>query len=207
MAKARPITGLDPQTPTGENARLIASVRLDEMYAWEPYVHDPCSIQELHNLRIAAKRLRYTLEVFEDVLPEACVPIVAEVTQIQEELGAIHDSDVMIALLRLCLVEQGNAMHNGHNDDTGTTHRQSQMKEDSLVRPALATILLDPAVIPTFEELRGLRSLLLKQQHLRERQFATFYKHWNRLQKRDFRHEVLDILHMPASSPVEVKGL
>ncbi|MEO6889691.1 MAG: CHAD domain-containing protein [Ktedonobacteraceae bacterium] len=203
MAKAKPITGLDPQAPTGENARLIISARLDEMYAWEPYVSDPCSIQELHNLRIAAKRLRYTLEVFEDVLPEACAPIAVEVSHLQEELGAIHDSDVMIALLRLCLVEQGNAVYNGHNDDTGTTHQQ----QHSLVRPELATTLLDPAVTPTFEERQGLESLLRKQQSLRKRQYTTFHKHWNRLQKRDFRHEVLDILHMSASSPIEVKGL
>ncbi|MBA2284621.1 MAG: CHAD domain-containing protein [Ktedonobacteraceae bacterium] len=207
MAKARSITGLDPQAPTGENARLIASVRLDEMYAWEPYVDDPCSIQELHNLRIATKRLRYTLEVFEDVLPEACVPIAVEVSQIQEELGAIHDSDVVIALLRLCLVEQGNAIYNGHIGSTGTTHQQPWMEEHSLVRPALAAILLDQAVIPTFEERQGLQSLLLKQQRLREQQFATFHTHWNRLQERDFRQEVLDNLHIPASSPVEVKGL
>src|SRR5260370_7534115 len=103
MAKARPITGLDPQAPTGKNARIIAKVRLEDLYSWESYVDNPYSIQELHNLRIAAKRLRYTLEVFEDVLPEACKPIVKELEQIQEELGALHDSDGMIALLRLCL--------------------------------------------------------------------------------------------------------
>jgi len=55
MAKARPITGLDPQAPTGKNARIIAKVRLEDLYSWESYVDNPYSIQELHNLRIAAK--------------------------------------------------------------------------------------------------------------------------------------------------------
>ncbi len=33
MAKAKPITGLDPHAPTGENARIIARTRLEEMYS------------------------------------------------------------------------------------------------------------------------------------------------------------------------------
>src|SRR5262249_3261492 len=103
MAKARPIIGLDTHAPTGRNARIIARIRLDELYDWSHYVGDLYHSRELHNLRIAAKRLRYTLEIFADVLPDACVSIVKELEMIQEELGALHDSDVMIALLRLCL--------------------------------------------------------------------------------------------------------
>jgi len=83
MAKARPITGLDPHASTGRNARIIARVRLDEMYEWERYVDNPYHIQELHNLRITAKRLRYTLEIFADVLPDACLSIVKELEMIQ----------------------------------------------------------------------------------------------------------------------------
>jgi len=82
----KPITGLDPHAPTGENARIIARTRLEEMYSWSEYVDNPYYVKELHDLRIAAKRLRYTLEVFEDFLPDACKPIVEELTQIQDEL-------------------------------------------------------------------------------------------------------------------------
>src|SRR2546427_10665750 len=103
MAKARPVTGLDPRATTGKNARIIARVRLEELYDWDRYVDNPECKRELHNLRIAAKRLRYTLEIFEDVLPSPCHVIVNELAQIQDELGALHDSDVMIALLRLCM--------------------------------------------------------------------------------------------------------
>ena len=97
MAKAKPITGLDPRAPTGKNARIIARVRLEEMYNWDRYVDNPYNIRELHDLRIAAKRLRYTLEIFEEVLPEASKSIVKELTQIQDELGALHDSDATTA--------------------------------------------------------------------------------------------------------------
>ncbi len=60
MAKAKSITGLKRHVPTGVNARIIALTRLEELYSWVEYVDDPYNIYELHNLRIAAKRLRYT---------------------------------------------------------------------------------------------------------------------------------------------------
>ncbi len=66
MAKAKALTGLDPHAPTEQNARRIARTRLDEMNSWAANVDNPYEVQGLHNLRIAAKRLRYTLEIFED---------------------------------------------------------------------------------------------------------------------------------------------
>jgi CHAD domain-containing protein len=103
MAKAKPLNGLDTNAPTGQNARCIARTRLDEMYSWAVDVDTPYEVRGLHNLRIAAKRLRYTLELFENALPSAGQPIAHELAQVQDELGALHDSDVMIALLRLCM--------------------------------------------------------------------------------------------------------
>ena len=41
MAKAKQITRLDPHAPTGENARIIARTRLEEMYSWSEYVDNP----------------------------------------------------------------------------------------------------------------------------------------------------------------------
>src|SRR5690242_413519 len=87
MAKAKPITGLDVQAPTSQSAGTIARVRLEEMYEWSRYVDSPYSVRELHNLRIAAKRLRYTLEIFTDFLPDDCKAVVKELEQIQNELG------------------------------------------------------------------------------------------------------------------------
>ncbi len=189
MAKARPVTGLDPHAPAGRNARIIARARLDEMYEWERYVDNQYHIQELHNLRIAAKRLRYTLEVFADVLPGACLSIIKQLEMIQEELGAFHDSDVMIALLRLCLSGQ----------DSGTAYEHALLgakkQQGRFVLPLeLVADVVDPAVTPTAEERYGLEQLLLKRQRSREEQYNTFRQHWLRLQERDFRREVLDIL-------------
>lgn len=191
MAKARPITGLDPQAPTGKNARMIAKVRLEDVYSWESYVDNPYHIRELHNLRIAAKRLRYTFEVFENVLPVACKPILEELVQIQDELGALHDTDVMIALLRLCLGSQDSATL---VDYAQSGAKAQQRKERSLVAPELVADLLDPAVAPSTEERYGLELFLQNQEQLREKQYAAFRQHWYALQARDFRREILEIL-------------
>jgi CHAD domain-containing protein len=185
MAKARPIKGLNPHAPTGQNARIIAKVRLEELFSWKKYVDNPYRVRELHNLRIAAKRLRYTFEVFEEVLPEASQSIVKELARIQEELGALHDSDVMIALLRLCLGRQ----------DSGTISDTAKRKEKPLVQPELVNDLLKPSVAPTAEERYGLENLLHKQEQLREEHYDAFRQHWYQLQARDFRREILEILN------------
>ena len=84
MAKAKPIPGLDPHAPTEKNACIIAHTRLEEMYNWAKYVDNPYEVRNLHNLRIAAKRLRYTFELFEDVLPSACQGIAKELAQLPD---------------------------------------------------------------------------------------------------------------------------
>lgn len=191
MARARPIKGLDSQAPTGMNARIIAKVRLEDLYSWESYVDNPYNIRELHNMRIAAKRLRYTFEVFEDVLPDQSKPIVEELVKIQDELGILHDTDVMIALLRLCLGSQDTA---SIVDYAQSSANVQQRKEKSLVAPELVADLLDPAVAPTTEERFGLELFLQHQEQLRATQYDTFRQHWYALQARDFRREIMELL-------------
>ena len=194
MAKAKPVTGLDIYAPTGENARIIARVRVDELYSWERYVENPYYVRELHDLRIAAKRLRYTLEVFEDVLPEACAPIIKELEQIQEELGNLHDSDVMIALLRLCLGSQDSgALYEQALAHASGAKKQSK-GEKVLLQPELVSDLVDLSVVPHVEERYGLEQLLHWQEQQREELYLAFRQHWYQLQARNFRREILAAL-------------
>ncbi len=191
MAKARPITGLNIHAPTRDNAFIIVRMRLEDMYDWSKYVDDPYRVRELHNLRIAAKRLRYSLEVFADVLPPPCVTATKEVEQIQEELGSLHDSDVMIALLRLCLGSQDS----GTGYEYALSHARSQQgKDDFMLDPDLVGHLTDPQVTPSAEERYGLEQALHRLQQRREEQYAAFRQHWYQLQAQDFRRELLRML-------------
>jgi len=192
MAKAKPLTMLDPQAPTGQNARRIADIRLDELYGYAAHVDAPYEVRGLHNLRIAAKRLRYTLEIFADVLPPACQSIADELSQIQDELGALHDHDVMIALLRLCLgsKDAGNVY-----EQTLANAGKQQGKGKLLLEPALVSAVLDPDAALSPEQRYGLEQLLLKQMQAREECYRKFRQHWYQLQARDFRRETLDTLN------------
>lgn len=96
MAKARQVRGVRCGAPSAINARLVIKTRLDEMLAFAPWVDDPANVEEIHNLRIAAKRLRYSLELFRFALPTGASGLINEVKEIQEHVGNLHDADVMI---------------------------------------------------------------------------------------------------------------
>jgi len=145
-------------------------------------------VRELHNLRIAAKRLRYTLELFRDVLPQECGPMIKEVEQIQEELGALHDSDVMIALLRLRL----GSLDSGTGYESALV-KARQKKGRFLLNPDLVAHLLEPALSPSAEQRQGLERLLSHLQMRREEQFTTFHQHWSQLQTQNFKDEMLHL--------------
>lgn len=196
MAKARAISGLDAHALTSTNAQIIARTRLEEMEKWGRYAHDPQRSDELHNLRIASKRLRYTLEIFADVLPEESSSVIEEVTQIQEELGALHDSDVMVALLSLCLEQQQPANIKGHTNGKHAQAVDAQQKAGKhlITNLGLVTYLLDTHTAPTQAQRDGLERLSHDTQQQRKEQYRIFREHWDALQKRGFQREVLDLL-------------
>jgi CHAD domain-containing protein len=66
-------------------------------------IPDP-PLARLHALRIACKRLRYTLEFFAEVLGSAAKPVIKEVVTMQDHLGALQDAVVACEILRDFLI-------------------------------------------------------------------------------------------------------
>ena len=60
-------------------------------------------VPTLHALRVECKRLRYTLEYFSEVLPVGTRKLIAQVTEVQDHLGAMNDADVAAATTRAWL--------------------------------------------------------------------------------------------------------
>jgi CHAD domain-containing protein len=54
----------------------------------------------LHDLRIAYKRLRYTVEAFATVLPSDLASLGQSAARLQSRLGRLHDADVAIACVQ-----------------------------------------------------------------------------------------------------------
>jgi hypothetical protein len=91
--KARKVRGLDPAAPVDHNLRRIVAVRLDELRSFGEAARDPGDVEALHDMRIAAKRLRYVLEMGEPVLGTPARRGAKEARRLQDLLGEIHDCD------------------------------------------------------------------------------------------------------------------
>ncbi len=87
---------LDPEGPLVENAARILRVRLDEMRSFAPAALHPECANEQHDLRIAAKRLRYVLETTGFCFGAPADTARRRARDIQDVLGELHDCDVML---------------------------------------------------------------------------------------------------------------
>jgi len=68
--------------------------RVKELLVFEPFVRRPRRIRELHQMRIAAKHLRYTLEGFAPLYGPRLSLFIGRVLSFHRQLGDIHDYDV-----------------------------------------------------------------------------------------------------------------
>jgi CHAD domain-containing protein len=97
MAKAWCVDGIEPEGTLADNARRVVRVRIGELYSYAPAVADESAVTAQHDMRIAAKRLRYSLELFRAVLGDEGEAAISVVRELQELLGTIHDIDVRIS--------------------------------------------------------------------------------------------------------------
>ena len=119
MAKGAPIYKLtQPDLPLRDSAFVIL-VRLQEMYDWATAIRDPLRVEELHNMRIAAKRLRYTMEIFAPCFGSEFSDALNRVEKIQERIGAIHDCDVLVPLLTQTLEKEARRERKRALDEGG----------------------------------------------------------------------------------------
>ena len=77
----------------------IISSRLKKLYDYEPYVIQPTKTKKLHLMRIAAKNLRYTLEVLKPVYDERLEEYIQAAKSVQDVLGDVHEMDVWLEFL------------------------------------------------------------------------------------------------------------
>ncbi|MBA3235295.1 MAG: CHAD domain-containing protein, partial [Chloroflexi bacterium] len=72
--------------------------------AYEPVLRW-ADVETLHDLRIAGKWLRYTLEFVREALGPEAAPLIARITALQDHLGLMNDADVSASMARTFLVE------------------------------------------------------------------------------------------------------
>ena len=161
--KARNVKGLDPEGTLGDNAERIVRVRLDELCSFMPKAADASEVVALHDMRIAAKRLRYVLEVTGPCFGPYASNAVKLVKDLQDLLGEIHDCDVQLPEVDAFLHEL--------------------MEEDA------ATAGMSPKDLATVPNRRAYAGLVALQVHLRARRrglFEQFLELWRDYERKGF---------------------
>lgn len=100
MAKARPIPDLSPEEPMAAAAAKILAVRAQELADHSADVLDLADIERVHDMRVATRRLRAALEVFQECFPRKIhEAALADAKELADALGERRDRDVAIASL------------------------------------------------------------------------------------------------------------
>jgi CHAD domain-containing protein len=159
MAKAKPIPDLTADDAYAEAAAKVVSVRGAELAAHAQGVLDTGDIERVHDMRVASRRLRATLEIFEPCFPaKAYGQALTEVKRLADALGERRDRDVAIAALHnftdqmaapdrrgvASLIEQLRGEQQQANEDLAPLVSEDNLRAlreslDELVRGAEAT--------------------------------------------------------------------
>ncbi|MGH9970048.1 MAG: CHAD domain-containing protein [Pyrinomonadaceae bacterium] len=79
-----------------EVARATILERLKELEKLSYSLYQPLTVKPLHEMRIAAKRLRYAIELFEQCWGKPIAVFAGKVAALQSSLGELHDCDLWI---------------------------------------------------------------------------------------------------------------
>jgi hypothetical protein len=170
--KARKVSDLEPAEPLADNAERIIRVRLDEMCGFMPQAADPAEVVALHDMRIAAKRLRYILEITSPVFGVYATTAMRLTKDVQDLLGEIHDCDVQIPEVQAFL------------DSLVAADAQE------LVQAAGDAEDLDPAAVRRAthrNDYAGLVALLVHLRARRELLYARFIELWQDYERKGYR--------------------
>jgi CHAD domain-containing protein len=93
---------ISPSTPVPTNVRELAPMliytRLAAVRAYAPYL-DNAPVELLHALRIEFKKLRYTVEYFQEALGKRARDVIELLKQMQDHLGDLNDAQVASQIL------------------------------------------------------------------------------------------------------------
>jgi len=190
--KARKVKKLDPDGALTDNAQRIVAVRLKELRSFAPRALDPGESGALHDMRIAAKRLRYVLETTEPALGSSAREGARTAKKLQDLLGDIHDCDVMLPRVR------------AHTD-------RLRAEDAEWVREAAGATAKDlaPAAVrsaPHRARYRGLEALTVYLTARRAVLFERFLREWEALEAGGFAVRMMEGLSPPRPEPAAPPG-
>src|SRR5260370_36732599 len=100
MSKPAPIEGVDRETPVDEAARRSITTRLGEVRAFDGRIDGVAEADDVHDMRVASRRLRAALELFDrkrqfrraEKAVRARGNALGEVREVHGQLHWLHDA-------------------------------------------------------------------------------------------------------------------
>jgi len=109
VARARKVE-LDCEAPFGLAAAEVVKVRAEEVFVQSQSVLDLGDVERVHDMRVATRRLRAALEIFEPCFPgKRRRKALKRVKSLADALGVRRDLDVEIELLEGIAAEAAEA--------------------------------------------------------------------------------------------------
>lgn len=134
MAKAREIPGLDADMTYAQAAAATVAVRGEEVFEHAEGVLDMTQIEGVHAMRVATRRLRAVLEVYEPCFPAKQLrPLLQDVKDLADALGARRDPDVELLALEQFAASVGPSERNGVEFFIDRTRAQQADANERLV--------------------------------------------------------------------------
>jgi hypothetical protein len=179
MAKAIEIGDLDAHAEARAALPAIFGTRIAELWGWAAHMPHPERVRELHDMRIAAKRLRYCFEFF-----TPCFSGIGEALKrfkkLQDYLGELHDCDVWVDYLRDQLDDAFAAL----------AHKRKALRRfvgaDPDLRVEAQALEHEMAHGPA----AGLLMMLTDVVERRDRLYGELLAYWAELEQADFRGEL-----------------
>ncbi len=149
--------------------------RLGEFLGYDAIVAIPERVTELHEMRIAAKRLRYTLETFGPLFATGLKAWLSSIRDAQETLGNIHDCDVWGDYLPQFLIEERERVQAFYGEGR-----------------------------PFTRLLPGIEGYLQERKSEREKLYKGFVAQWQKWQRKQFWQSLDEAIGAPLLDPHQI---
>jgi hypothetical protein len=197
MAPARKIRHLRCSDRFADAARAVLAARIEEVEDRRALIAGPDDPQPLHDLRIAAKRLRYSLETFAVAFPPGEAEAHADrIRDLQDILGRIHDLDVLEDLLLGQIEQMDREARAG-----GVQIARGEMEDGERRRRLEALVWGDQR-----HARLGVYSTIAVKADERRRQYARFEALWSQWQENGVLQSIRAMIGLPAGDEKRPEG-
>lgn len=176
MAKPLKVKKLAPDDAAREAAARILRTRLKEFFShWRDLDAQPTG-EQLHNLRISGKRLRYSAEALRDFYPDRLALLLDLLKRVQDALGEVQDYEA----------------------ERRTLATEVRRLEARLRRESQASKL--KSVKSLKGEIAALRAMLDDGRRKQDKLFAAFSRLWRGLSHKKMRATLRHVISRPSDS-------